>query len=89
VDANLDLLLELLARSADRPAATRVLKLLRAVDARQSALRVLEHVRGKLADPGAGEPREAFAALAGELLRRFPDLRTPAEQPVVYRRRAA
>jgi hypothetical protein len=89
VDANVDLLLELLARPVDRPAATRVLRVLRAVDAHQSAQRVLEHVREKLAAPGAGEPREAFAALAGELLRRFPDLRIGGEQPVVYRRKAA
>jgi hypothetical protein len=89
VDANVDLLLEMLARSVDRPAAKRVLKVLGTVDTRQSAQRVLEHVREKLAHTGAGEPREAFAALAGELLQRFPDLRTPGEQPVVYRKRAA
>ena len=89
VDANLDLLLEVLARSVDRPAARRVLKVLRAVSTQQSAQRVLQRVRETLADAGAVEPREAFAALAGELLQRFPELRMQGEQPVVYRRRAA
>ena len=89
VDANLDLLLDLLARAVDRPAARRVLKVLRAVDTQQSAQRVLQCVREKLAAQGGGEPREAFAALAGGLLQRFPDLRIQGEQPVVYRRRAA
>ncbi len=89
VDANLDLLLDLLARAVGRPAARRVLKVLGAVDTQQSAQRVLQFVREKLAAQGGGEPREAFAALAGGLLQRFPDLRIQGEQPVVYRRRAA
>ena len=89
VEANVDLLLELLARSHDRPAARRVLNVLRAVDTQQSAQRVLHYVRERLADARAAEGREALAELAGELLQRFPGLRTPGEQPVVYRRRVA
>jgi DNA-binding SARP family transcriptional activator len=89
VDANVDVLLEVLARSVDRPAARRVLKVLRAVGTQQSAERVLQRLRERLADTGAVDAREAFAALAGELLQRFPELRMQGEQPVVYRRRAA
>lgn len=89
VEANLDLLLDLLVRPVERPAGRRVLKALRAVDTQQSAQRVLQRLRERLADPGSGELREAFAALAGDLLQRFPQLRTQGEQPVVYRRRAA
>jgi hypothetical protein len=48
---------------------------------------VLERVRADLA-VGA-QPREALAALAGSLLQRFPELRLPSEQPLVYRRKAA
>ncbi len=87
VDANLDLLLDVLDRSVDRPAVRRVLTVLRAAATQQSAQRVLQRVREKLAN--ASEPREALAALAGDLLQRFPDLRMHDEQPVVYRRRAA
>jgi hypothetical protein len=89
VDANLDLLLEALARPTNRPAARRVLEVLRAVDTQQSAQRVLAYVRERLSEAGSRAPREAFAALAGELLQRFPELREPGEQPVVYRGRAA
>lgn len=89
VEANLDLLLELLARSHDRPAARRLLKVLRAVDTQPSAQRVLQRLRDTLAAGGAVDAREAFAAAAGELLQRFPALRTPAEQPMIYRRRVA
>jgi hypothetical protein len=87
VEANLDLLLELLARTFDRPAVRRVLKVLGAVNAQEAARRVLERVRADLA--AGAEPREALAALAGSLLQRFPELRLPSEQPVVYRRKAA
>jgi hypothetical protein len=66
-----------------------VLKLLRAVDTQESAQRVLAGVRERMSDAGSRGPREAFAALAGELLQRFPNLREPGEQPVVYRRRVA
>jgi hypothetical protein len=89
VDANLDLLLEVLARPTNRPAARRVLKVLRAVDTRESAQRVLACMRGKMSDAGDLAPREAFAALAGELLQRFPDLREDREQGVVYRGRVS
>jgi hypothetical protein len=87
VEANLDLLLELLARTVDRPAVRRVLKALGAVNAQEAARRVLERVREDLA--AGTQPREALAALAGSLLQRFPELRLPSEQPVVYRRKAA
>jgi len=89
IEANLDVLLELLARSHDRPAARRLLKVLRMVDTQPSAQRVLERLRETLANAGAVDAREAVVAAAGELLRRFPALRTAAEQPVVYRRRVA
>ena len=89
VEANLDLLLELLARTVDRPAVRRVLKVLREVSTEQSAQRVLSRARETLSDAGDGEPREAFAALAGQLLQRFPDLRLRTEQAVVYRRGVA
>ncbi len=89
VDANLDLLLEVLARPTNRPAARLVLKVLRAVDTQESAQRVLACVRGKLSDPSDLAPREALAALAGELLQRFPDLREDSEQGVVYRKRVS
>jgi hypothetical protein len=87
IEANLDLLLDLLARPVDRPAARRVLKVLGCVESQPSARRILERVRGDLA--AGAEPREALAQLAGSLLHRFPDLRLPSEQPAVYRRKAA
>jgi hypothetical protein len=89
VDANLELLLEALARPVNRPAASRVLRLLRAVDSEESARRVLACVREKMSVAGDRGPGEAFAALAGALLQRFPGLRESGEQPVVYRRRLA
>ena len=71
MDGNLDLLLDVLDRSVERPAVRRVLTVLRAAATQQSAQRVLQRVREKLAN--ASEPREALAALAGDLLQRFPD----------------
>jgi hypothetical protein len=89
VDDHLDVLLDALARTVNRPAARLVLAALRGVGTRETAARVLAHIRERLAQPGTRLSREALAAAAGDLLQRFPALRTDAEQPVVYRRRVA
>jgi hypothetical protein len=89
VDDHLDVLLDALTRTVNRPAARLLLAALRGVGTRDTAARVLARIRERLAQPVTGLSREALAAAAGDLLQRFPVLRAEAEQPVVYRRRVA
>lgn len=87
VEDHLDVLLEALDRRTNRPAARRVLEVLRAVGTREAAQRVLTCARERLIeDTHRRVPREALAALAGHLLARFPALRTGSDEAVVYRR---
>jgi hypothetical protein len=49
-----------------------------------SARRVLDRARQALDLPEKRYPREGLIGLCGALLRRWPELRGPREQPVIY-----
>ncbi|MBI3929295.1 MAG: gliding motility protein [Armatimonadetes bacterium] len=84
---HLALLLGTLLRPLHRP--TRVLAL-RALERAAStdlevARRVLRKARQAMALPDKRYPKEKLLGLIGAILGRFPDLRGPCEQPMVYR----
>jgi hypothetical protein len=87
---NLSLLLGTLLRPLQR--ATRLLAfraLANAAATKEDATRVLAKAREAFDLPDERYPKEALLGLIGALLVRWPELRGPREEPVVYRRSAA
>lgn len=87
---NLSLLLGTLLRPLQR--ATRALAfraLANAATTRENATRILAKAREALDLPDEEYPKEALLGLIGALLTRWPELRGPREEPVVFRRSAA
>ena len=87
---NLPLLLGTLLRPLHR--ATRSLAfgaLVNAADTEENATRILAKAREALDLPDEKYPKEALLGVIGGVLPRWPGLRGPREQPVVYRRSAA
>jgi hypothetical protein len=90
ISQNPDALLHALERPLPRAVIRRALQMLEhgAVDAFQAA-RILQWARDKLAQRHPRFSQSALLSLVAQLLARFEALRSPAEQPVIYRRAAA
>lgn len=87
---NLDLLLGTLLRPLHRATRTLAFRALaNAAHSREAAERVLAKAREALDLPDEHYPKESLLGLIGTLLARWPDLRGPQEQPIIYRRSAA
>jgi hypothetical protein len=63
--------------------------LLNAATTPENARRIYDRARQALELPGQPYPKEPLVTLLGGLLHRWPDLRGPREQPVVYPREAS
>ena len=88
--AHLPLLLGTLLRPLHR--ATRALAfkaLLNAATTEENARLILDRSRAALDLPDSHYPKEQLVGLIGQLLHRWPQLRSEKEQPVIYRRLAA
>lgn len=84
--ANLELLLGTLLRPLHRKTRLAAFLALEAIAGEvEVAARILARARQTLDLPARGYPKEELVGLIGRLLHRHPSLRTPAEQPVVYR----
>ena len=90
ISQNPDVLLHALERPLPRAVIRRALQMLErgAVDAFQAA-RILQWARDKLAQRHPRFSQSALLSLVARLLARFEALRSPAEQPVIYRKVAA
>jgi hypothetical protein len=87
---NLDILIGTLLRPLQRPTRLAALgALANAASTLDHARRILGRAREALTLPDRKYPKEAVIGLIGKLLARWPELRGPAEQPVVYRRAEA
>ncbi len=87
---NLSLLLGTLFRPLQRPTRTLALRALaNAATTPENAARILTKAREALDLPDDHYPKETLLGLIASLLTRWPALRGPREEPVVYRRPAA
>lgn len=85
---NLDLLLPTLLRPMHRKSRLVALRALaNAAGTTESARVIAERARQVLALPEEGYPREHLLSLLAELCHRWPELRGPKEQPVIYHSR--
>jgi hypothetical protein len=87
--ANLDILIGTLLRPLQRSTRLAAFKALAnaAAFSKDNAGQVLERARDAFQLPDKKYPKEKLVSLIGEVLNRWPELRSAAEQPVVYRRR--
>jgi hypothetical protein len=82
---NLDLLLATLLRDMHRKSRLVALRALaNAATTAENARKILARARQALDLPDKGYPKEHFFSLLAELYQRWPELRGPKEQPVVY-----
>ncbi len=82
---NLDLLRATLLRDMHRKSRLVALRALsNAATTLDNARKILNRAKQALDLPGKGYPREHLFALLAELCQRWPELRGPKEQPIVY-----
>jgi hypothetical protein len=84
---NLDLLQATLLLAMHRKSRVVALEALANAATEANARQILARARQALDLPETGYPREHLLSLVAELYRRWPELRGPREQPVVYRAR--
>lgn len=86
---NLDLLQAMLLRTMHRQSRGVALEALaNAATTEANARRMVDRAKQALDLPEKGYPKESVLALVAGLYQRWPELRGPREQPVVYRARA-
>jgi hypothetical protein len=84
---HLPLLMGTLLRPMQRETRTLAFRALaNAANTLENAALILERARDALNLPDTRYPKERLLGLIAELLHRWPDLRSPAERPVVYER---
>lgn len=87
---NLDILLGTLLRPLHRTTRLAAFGALRnAANSPENARRILERARDAMALPDKKYPKEALVDLIGQLLHRWPELRSAREMPVIYRQKEA
>jgi hypothetical protein len=88
---NLDILIGTLLRPLHRTTRLAAFGALKnaALASLPSARQIVERGRDALALPDKKYPKERLLALIGTILHRWPELRTPAEEPVIYRTKEA